>query len=428
MIHSYKYCIEKNKEKGVVNQIKGPLVTVKGFSKAFVGESVTFENGEHGEILSIKDHTVEALVFTRNPINPNMKVGRSGEQLSISTGEGLLGHVINALGYTLDDRREDSVLSELRPIESKPKGVAERKRVDKFLETGVTVVDLVVPLGMGQRELVIGDRKTGKTSFLLQTVLSQARKEVVCIYTLIGKRKSEVKEVYDFLNKNDVLKYSIIVAASAEDSPGEIYIAPMTAMTLAEYFRDQGKDTLVIFDDLTTHAKYYREISLIGGRFPGRESYPGDIFYLHSKLLERAGNFKEASITCLPVAEAPAGDITGYIQTNLMSMTDGHIYFDQELFFKGVRPAVNVFLSVTRVGKQTQTQESRELGREILSLLKKNEQMARFLRFGPEVTDQVKDILKKGKMISTLFNQMPDDLQSFEDSMKKIKTILKQKR
>ena len=270
---------------------------------------------------------------------------------------------------------------------------------------------MAVPLGLGQRELVIGDRKTGKTSFLLQTVLSQARKERVCVYALVGKRKSEVIEVRNFLKKNKVMDYSIIVAAFADDSPGEIYMAPFTAMTIAEYFRDAGVDSLVVIDDLTTHAKYWREISLVGGRFPGRESYPGDIFYLHSKLLERAGNFKvdgkDASISCLPVAEAPAGDITGYIQTNLMSMTDGHIFFDSELFFKGYRPAVNIFLSVTRVGKQTQPPLFRDMGKEILTLLKRNEEMERFLRFGPEVTPMAAKILRQGQRLYSFFNQMP---------------------
>ena len=397
---------------------------VSGFSNAFIGEGITFESGEHGEILSIKKDLVEILVFSREQVTPGAKVGRTGEALSVSAGEGLLGHVVNALGYTLDDKREDSVKSLLMPIESRPKGISERRKIDKFLETGVSIVDLVVPLGMGQRELVIGDRKTGKTSFLLQTVLSQTKKERVCIYTLVGKRKSEIKEIYDFLKAHDVLKYTIIVAASAEDSPGEVYIAPFTAMTLAEYFRDQGTDTLVIFDDLTTHARYYREISLVGGRFPGRESYPGDIFYLHSKLMERAGNFEKASITCLPVSEAPAGDITGYIQTNLMSMTDGHLFFDSELFFSGHRPAVNVFLSVTRVGKQTQTPEARDLGRKILILLKKNDEMSRFLKFGPEVTPQVAEILESGKKVNELFNQMPEELREVGESVKEVEGII----
>ncbi len=424
MIHSYKYCIEKNKEIGLVDQIKGPLVFIKGFNQASIGEGITFESGEHGEVLSIKKGYVEVLVFSRNSLRPGIKVGRTGEQLSISAGEGLLGHVVNALGYTLDDMREDSIKSILMPIEARAKGISERVKVDKFFETGVSIVDLMIPLGMGQRELVIGDRKTGKTSFLLQTVLAQAKKERVCIYAVIGKRKSEIKEIYDFLKANDVLKYTIIVAASAEDSPGEVYVTPFTAMTLAEYFRDQGTDTLVVLDDLTTHAKYYREISLIGGRFPGRESYPGDIFYLHSKLLERAGNFKKASITCLPVAEAPAGDITGYIQTNIMSMTDGHLFFDSDLFFSGHRPAINFFLSVTRVGKQTQSPEMRNLGREILLLLKKHEDVSRFLKFGPEVTPQVADTLKKGKKMYELFNQMPDELRSVKESIKSAKEII----
>lgn len=424
MIHSYKYCIEKNNDIGVVDQIKGPLVMASGFTKASIGEGVTFESGIHGEILSIKDNLVEILVFSRDTINPTEKIGRTGEQLSVSAGEGLLGHVVDGLGYTLDNMREDSIISKLMPVESRAKDISDRVKVKDFLETGVSIVDLMVPLGKGQRELVIGDRKTGKTSFLLQTVLTQAKRGTICIYNLIGKRKTEIKEVYDFLKNNNVLDYCIIVASSAEDSPGEIYISPYTAMTLAEYFRDQGKDTLIVFDDLTTHAKYYREISLVGGRFPGRESYPGDIFYLHSKLLERAGSFKTANITCLPVAEAPSGDITGYIQTNLMSMTDGHIFFDSDLFLAGHRPAVNVFLSVTRVGKQTQDQESRSISSEVLMLLKKNEELSRFLKFGPEITTQVKDVLERGKKVYQLFNQLPEESRAASESIKMVKEIL----
>src|SRR3989344_4029975 len=424
MIHSFEYCVEKNKEVGVINQIKGSLVLVKGLSGAVVGEGITFESGEHGLVMSIKDENIEVLVFSRNPLNSVSKVGRTGTQLSISAGEGLLGHVVDALGHTLDDRREDSIISKSLSVENKPKGIVGRKKIDRFLETGVSVVDTLVPLGLGQRELIIGDRKSGKTSFLLQTLLSQAKHERVCIYTLIGKRKSEIKEIYSFLKKNNILNYSIIVAASAEDSPGENYIAPFTAMTLAEYFKDQGVDTLVILDDLTAHAKYYREISLVGGRFPGRESYPGDIFYLHSKLLERAGNYKNASITCLPVAEAPTGDITGYIQTNLMSMTDGHIYFDSDMFYRGRRPAVNVFLSVTRVGKQTQSPALRDMSSKVLALLKKNEEMARFMRFGSEVTLPVSILLRKAERILQFFNQLPSESRSIEETIKQINEIL----
>lgn len=427
MIHSYKYCREKNKEVGIISQIKGSLVHVKNLPGATIGEGISFESGEHGQVISIKDDIVEVLVFSRNSLNSSSKVGRTGRQLSISAGEGLLGHVVNALGYTLDNRREDSIISLPLTVENKPLGISERKKIDKFMETGVSIVDTLVPLGLGQRELIIGDRKSGKTSFLLQTLLSQAKQERICIYTLIGKRKSEIKEIYTFLKDNNVLGYSIIVAASAEDSPGENYIAPFTAMTLAEYFKDQGVDTLVILDDLTTHAKYFREMSLVGGRFPGRESYPGDIFYLHSKLLERAGNFKKASITCLPVAEAPNGDITGYIQTNLMSMTDGHIYFDSDMFYRGARPAVNVFLSVTRVGKQTQDQSMRDLAGKILALLKKKEEMVRFLRFGSEITLPVSILLRQADRVTAFFNQLPNESRTIENTKKELLEILKTK-
>lgn len=424
MIHSYKYCINKNKEVGSVYETRGPLLMVSGFEKAVVGEGVTFETGQHGEILSIKKDLVEVVVFSRTPISSGTKVGRTGMQLSVSVGEGLLGHVVDALGYTLDKRHEDSVISESRPVESRAGGITTRKRVDKFLETGVSIVDLVIPLGLGQRELVIGDRKTGKTSFLLQSVLSQAKKDRVCIYAMVGKKKSEIKEIYTFLKNNKVLDRTIVVAASAEDSPGENYIAPFTAMTIAEYFKDQGTDTLVILDDLTAHAKYYREISLVGGRFPGRESYPGDIFYLHSKLLERAGNFTKASITCFPVAESAAGDITGYIQTNLMSMTDGHLFFDSDLFFKGVRPSVNPFLSVTRVGKQTQDERMRGVTSQVLTLMKQNEEMARFLRFGPEVTQKVSETLRRGGNLATFFNQLPNESRTLTQSLSEAERIL----
>jgi F-type H+-transporting ATPase subunit alpha len=424
MIHTFKYCVEKNKEIGTVDQIKGPLVFVKGLEGSKIGEGISFDSGDHGLVMAIKNEFTEVLVFSRNSLKAGSFVGRTGKQLSISAGEGLLGHIVNALGYTLDDRREDSIVSKSISVEKKPVGISERKSVTRFLETGVSVVDTLVPLGLGQRELVIGDRKSGKTSFLLQTLLSQAKHERVCIYTLIGKRKSEVKEIYSFLKENEALKNSIMVVASAEDSPGENFLAPYTAMSLAEYFKDQGVDTLVILDDLTAHAKYFREISLVGGRFPGRESYPGDIFYIHSKLLERAGNFKEASITCIPVAEAPSGDITGYIQTNLMSMTDGHIYFDSDMFYKGLRPAINVFLSVTRVGKQTQDPELREIAGKALALLKQSEEMSRFLRFGSEVSPSILVLLQKAERITEFFNQLPNESRTIKETKEKLKEIL----
>jgi F-type H+/Na+-transporting ATPase subunit alpha len=254
----------------------------------------------------------------------------------------------------------------------------------------------------------------------MQTVLFQARQGTLCIYAGIGKKKLEIKRVEEFFQKEGILQNTIIVASSSHDPVGVIYITPYTAMALAEYFKDQGRDVLVIMDDLTSHAKFYREISLLGKRFPGRNSYPGDIFYTHARLLERAGNFKtktgENSITCLPVVETTQGDLSGYIQTNLMSMTDGHIYFDMDLFIKGRRPAINTFLSVTRVGRQTQTDLDRSISRELTSFLTLYDKMQNFVHFGAEMTTSVKETIKQGEHVLDFFTvtseqAIPHDLQ-----------------
>ena len=409
MIHSYEYCISKYKEIGHVTAIRGSIVEIIGLSKVGVGEGVAFETGEHGMVLSFDREKAEILVLSRISLKPHTKAVRTGSQLTVSCGEGILGHTLDAFGYAKDERRERSDFPEKRPIIIPAPGMSKRREVKEFMSTGVSVVDIMIPIGRGQRELIIGDRKTGKTQFLLQTVLAQSNLGKICILGLIGKKKEEVKKIEEFLKSYGVMEKCVIVAADSHDSSGEIFIAPYTAMTLAEYFRDKGADVLLILDDLTTHAKYYREVSLLGRRFPGRESYPGDVFYIQSSLLERAGNFAidgiSSSITCLPVAESQEGDITGYIQTNLMSMTDGHIYFDSGLFFKGVRPAVNVFMSVTRVGRQTQTPLARDIEGKVMSLLKKYEDLQRFLRFGPEISDEVQNILKLGDSVHRLFNQ-----------------------
>ena len=304
MIHSYIYCIEKVGEIGLVEEVKEFLVKVSGLPGAVVGEGVTFETGEHGRIMTLDENLCEVLVLSRYPVAPKTKVARTGMLLSISCGSGVLGHTLNTLGYSLTKRRFQSSDPEKKMIEVTPVGIWARKKVISFFETGIPVVDLVVPLGGGQRELVIGDRKTGKTHFLLTTILSQVDKGTICIWASLGKRKTEIKAIEEFLEREKVLDKCVIIAADSHASPGEIYLAPYTAMTMAEYFRDQGRNVFLILDDLTTHAKFYREIALISGTFPGRESYPGDIFHVHSKLLERAGCFKigkkEVTITAIP--------------------------------------------------------------------------------------------------------------------------------
>jgi len=409
MIHGFEFCRDKNKEVGEVVEVRNSLVRVVGLPGAVVGEGISFESSEHGMVLSLGDDFAEVLVLSLNPLSQGTQAARTGEQLTVSCGEGLLGHTVDAFGYTKDERRDKSDYPETRQILINPSGIAQRHAVTKSFATGVSIVDLIVPIGRGQRELVIGDRKSGKTHFLLQTMLAQAKEGHVCVYGAVGKKKEEIKAIEEFLDEEKIMDRCIIVAADAHDSPGEVYLAPYTAMTVAEYFRDKGSNVFLVLDDLSTHAKYYRELSLLGSRFPGRESYPGDIFHAHSQLLERAGSFnidgKEATITCLPVAESIGGDITGYIQTNLMSMTDGHIYFDAEKFYKGIRPAVNAFLSVTRVGRQTQDDLLREVGKEVLSILRKHEDLQRFLRFGPDMSEDAQDVIRQGDALLSFFTQ-----------------------
>jgi F-type H+-transporting ATPase subunit alpha len=278
------------------------------------------------------------------------------------------------------------------------------------MATGVALIDLLIPLGRGQRELVIGDRKTGKTSLLLTTIKKQVDEGVIAIYAAIGKKKSEIKKLQEFFTKEKLIDKMIMVATSSYDSPSLIYETPYAAMSIAEYFRDQGVHSLIILDDLSTHAKFYRELSLLSRRFPGRDSYPGDVFYIHSKLLERAGNFKhpkvgEVSITCLPVIELVEGDLAGYIATNLMGITDGHIYLDSNIYYQGMRPAVNIPLSVTRVGRQTLGKLPREINKVLMAFLSRYDRLQNLSHFGQELTDDVKKALHLGEMIYAFFKQ-----------------------
>lgn len=434
MIHSFLYAKENIGDLGKVSKIHGGLVELTGMAGGFSGEGVTFEDDTHGIIMSILADTTEVMVLDKHPLKIGTIGARTGEPLGISVGDGLLTHVINPMGYVIDERRNSSKSTELRSVDVPPPGIDKRAKVSKFLKTGVSIVDMMVPIGEGQRELVIGNRKSGKSFFILSTVINQARLGKICILALIGKRKSEIRRTEQILENEGVIDRCVIVASTPDHSPGEIYLTPYTAMTVAEYFRDLGQDTLVVLDDMTNHAKHYRELSLIAGRFPGRESYPGDIFHVQSKIVERAGNFlvkdangkvRETSITCLPVAESLEADLTGYVQTNLMGMTDGHIFFDSEIFFRGIRPAVNIFLSVTRVGHQTQPEELKKASQEVLTLLKRVSELERYLRFGPEVTEKVKETLDKGQEIWDFFKQNEFKAISVEEQIERVQNILK---
>lgn len=405
--------VERTGEIGFVEMVMHPIVHISGLPLAKVDEVVMFETGEMGQVISTDLEAVEVLVFSKIPIHVGEKVSRTELLLEVPVGDELFGHTIDPLGYSLYKEKPLKRPKKSSYLNVTAPGIDKRKKITQPLETGVAIVDLMVPLGKGQRELVIGDRKTGKTKFILQTVLSQAKKGSVCIYGAIGKKKIEIRQVQAFIEENKIANNSLIVASSPSDSVGMIFLTPYSAMAIAEYFRDQGRDVLLILDDLSTHAKFYREISLIARRFPGRNSYPGDIFFTHSRLLERAGNFinesgGETSITCLPVCETIEGDISGYIQTNLMSMTDGHIYFDKDLFAQGRIPPVNYFLSVTRVGRQTQSQIRWGINRELNTFLTLFEKTERFVHFGAELNVSIKTTLEMGERIIKFFGQHMD--------------------
>ncbi len=411
---TFKDYLKKNNEIGFVEQIRGPIVYANGLSNIKPHELVVFENGKLGQVFSLTSKYAEILTFTKHAIRIGTKIVSTGEFMEIPVGKDLLGKVVNPFGKSLKENKFVSKSDEKRPIDNPPLGIIDRKTIKKPLETGVSVVDLLIPLGKGQRELVIGDRKTGKTSFLFQSVVAAAKQNDICIYAAIGKKKADIKKAEEFFIKNKIMKNVVIVCTTSQDAPGAIYLTPYSAMTIAEYFRDQGKDVLIILDDLSTHAKFYREISLLGKRFPGRNSYPGDIFYTHSRIMERAGNFitdkGEYAITCIPVVETTEGDLSGYIPTNLMSMTDGHLFFDSNFFYQGRRPAVNPFLSVTRVGRQTQTNLKKSLNRELMSFLNLYDKMQNFIHFGAELNDEAKATISTGSIILSLFKQDTEEL------------------
>lgn len=407
---TFNQLLEKTGEYGVVFQVSHPIVFVEGLPMVKTHEVVLFETGQKGEVFSINRGKIEVRIFTHEPVRVGTKVTRTDQLLSIPVGRELLGQTINPLGDALDSSISFPKPQQVYDLESKFIGISGRQKIATPLSTGISLIDLMIPLGRGQRELIIGDRKTGKTSVLMTTIKKQVYEGVIAIYAAIAKKKSDIKKLQQFFEQEKIMNNMVIVATSSYDSPSLIYQTPYAAMAIAEYFRDQGIHTLVILDDLSTHAKFYRELSLLARRFPGRDSYPGDIFYTHSRLLERAGNFKhpkvgEVSITCLPVIEIVEGDFTGYIATNAMGITDGHLYLDTNIYYQGMRPAVNIPLSVTRVGRQTLDKLSREINKELTSFLATYTKLQNISHFGQELTDDVKKKLLQGDLINKFFNQ-----------------------
>jgi F-type H+-transporting ATPase subunit alpha len=414
---NFQQYLTSAEEVGFVEACNQSIVYASGLPNAIIQEIVIFESGELGVILSMSRSQVEILLLSKTTIKAGIKVTRTGSKPEMPLGFELLGKAINPFGQPLNasDVIENPKVS--LPIDISPSGINTRSRISQTFETGVTVVDMLIPMGKGQRELVIGDRKTGKTSFLYQTILKQATLGTICIYAGIGKKKTDIKKIESFFNKNGIQNNTVIIATSSEDPAGVIYLTPYAAMTLAEYFRDEGHDVLVVMDDLFTHAKFYREIMLIGKRFPGRNAYPADIFYTHARLLERAGNFilangSEHAITCLPVVESVEGDIAGYIQTNLMSMTDGHIYFDVDMFAKGNRPAINPFVSVSRVGRQTQSPLRLSINRELISFLTLHRKLESYSHFSAEAGSDIKRTLAVAERIFVFFTQNANEVKN----------------
>jgi F-type H+-transporting ATPase subunit alpha len=413
-METFKKFLNKEGEIGNVTLSLDAIVYCDGLPGATPEEIVIFETGDLGQVLSLTPNYVEILTFSEKPIKVGTKVGRTDQKLSVPVSEIMLGKTLDPFGRLYGNKTKIEGIHTYMPINSEPKGIIERKYVKKPLETGTSMVDLMIPLGKGQKELLIGDRKIGKSNFIFHAILTQAREGNIAVYCCIGKGKLEIKKAEEFFTQHGIMDKIIIVASSSTDPAGVIYITPYSAMAVAEYFRDKGKDVLVVLDDISTHAKFYREISLLGKKFPGRNSYPGDIFYAHAKLMERAGNYitptgGEASITCLPVVETVQGDISGYIQTNLMSMTDGHIFLDGNLFYQGRRPAVNPFLSVTRIGRQTQTPLRKSINRELTSFLTLYEKIQGYIHFGSEINESAKTTLATGDKILQLFRQSIDE-------------------
>ncbi|NTV31610.1 hypothetical protein HGA91_06560 [candidate division WWE3 bacterium] len=421
MVKTFAEYFDSIGEFGYVKEVRHPIVVVVGLPNVRLYEVVVFDDGKIGEVFTINHDVVEILVFSQDPIRVGTQVVRSDTFITVPVGKELLGYVFDPLGNLLSTEDMYEKPTEYRPIDHEIGAIQTRSRIKRPFTTGVTVVDMMVPLGKGQRELILGDRKTGKTSFLLSAIKNQVHEDSLVVYACIGAKKAEIKRLQEHFRRERIDKNMVMVVTSSNDSPSLVYLTPYSAMTIAEYFRDLGQDVLLILDDLSQHAKFYREISLLARRFPGRDSYPGDIFYTHAKLIERAGNFRhpekgEVSITCLPVIETVDGDISGYIPTNLMGMTDGHIFFDSNAYYNGKRPAINIQLSVTRVGRQTQTNLKREINRELGAFLSAYEKSQTYSHFGAELTDEVKQMIALGDRIHDLFDQhynliIPPDVQ-----------------
>lgn len=418
-IKNYENKVEQT-ETGTIILVGDGIAKAHGLENCMSNELLEFENGEYGMALNLEENVVSIVMLSNtSDIKEGSVVKRTGEVVSVPVGEKMIGRVVNALGQPVDGKGPIDY-KEVRPIESEAPGIIKRKSVSVPLQTGIKAIDSMIPIGRGQRELIIGDRQTGKTSIAVDTIINQKKENVICIYVAIGQKNSTVAQLADTLSKAGAMDYTVIVSATASELAPLQYIAPYSGCAIGEYFMAQGKDVLIVYDDLSKHAVAYRALSLLIRRPPGREAYPGDVFYLHSRLLERAARVSEeyggGSITALPIIETQAGDVSAYIPTNVISITDGQIFLESELFHSGIMPAVNPGISVSRVGGNAQIKAMKKVAGSLKLLYSQYRELQSFAQFGSDLDADTKERLALGERIVEILKQdknspMPVELQ-----------------
>ena len=407
-IKYYENAIQQN-ETGTILMVGDGIARASGLINCMAGELLEFEDGNFGMAQNLEENSVSIVIFGSDEnIGEGQTVKRTGKVVSVPVGEAMIGRVVNALGQPIDGAGPVDT-KEFRPVETKAPGICERRSVYQPLQTGIKAIDSMIPIGRGQRELIIGDRQTGKTTIATDTIINQKGKDVICIYVAIGQKRSTVASLVENLTRNGAMDYTIVVAATASESSPMQYIAPYSGCAMGEYFMNNGKDVLIIYDDLSKHAVAYRALSLLIRRPPGREAYPGDVFYLHSRLLERAAKLDDehggGSLTALPIIETQAGDVSAYIPTNVISITDGQIFLETELFHSGVMPAVNPGISVSRVGGDAQIKAMKKVAGTLKLIYSQYRELQSFAQFGSDLDADTKARLEQGARIVEVLKQ-----------------------
>ena len=407
-IKYYENAIQQN-ETGTILMVGDGIARASGLVNCMAGELLEFEDGNFGMAQNLEENSVSIVIFGSDEnIGEGQTVKRTGKVVSVPVGEAMIGRVVNALGQPIDGAGPIDT-KEFRPVETKAPGICERRSVYQPLQTGIKAIDSMIPIGRGQRELIIGDRQTGKTTIATDTIINQKGKDVICIYVAIGQKRSTVASLVENLTRNGAMDYTIVVAATASESSPMQYIAPYSGCAMGECFMNQGKDVLIIYDDLSKHAVAYRALSLLIRRPPGREAYPGDVFYLHSRLLERAAKLDDehggGSLTALPIIETQAGDVSAYIPTNVISITDGQIFLETELFHSGIMPAVNPGISVSRVGGDAQIKAMKKVAGTLKLIYSQYRELQSFAQFGSDLDADTKSRLEQGARIVEVLKQ-----------------------